>query len=356
MRLIHLGHAGPQVQDVQQRLADLDLSCADDTAGEFGEGTRGAVRSFQQARGLQADGIVGPDTWRSLLEAGYTLGDRMLYRTRPMMRGDDVRELQHRLNRLGFDCGPADGILGPDTVAAIVDFQVNAGLVPDGTAGPATLDTLRHLHREHQATPASDVRERHRLGARRRHRSMAGVPVLVDAAHGPEDPGFLSPHGTAEHEVTWAIANRLHGRLAALGARPILARGPGTTPTPRQRAVLANRERVDLILSIHCNGLVGSSVAAGVSASYFGTDSSVSVHGRMLADLAVERIAETAGTLNCRAHPSTTTLLRESRAVAVQVEVGFLTHPVEGERLARPDHQGVLAACLTHAVTTFLLA
>lgn len=356
MRLIHLGHAGLQVQDVQQRLADLGLSCAGDPAGEFGEDTRQAVRSFQQARGLQADGIVGPDTWRSLLEAGYTLGDRMLYRTRPMMRGDDVRELQHRLNRLGFDCGPADGILGPDTVAAIVDFQVNAGLVPDGTAGPATLDTLRHLHREHQSTPAPDVRQRHRLGARRRHRSMAGVPVLVDAAHGPEDPGFVSPHGTAEHEVTWAIANRLHGRLAALGARPILARGPGTTPTARQRALLANRERVDLILSIHCNGLVGSSVAAGVSASYFGTDASVSVHGRMLADLAVERIADTTGTPNCRSHPSTTTLLRESRAVAVQVEVGFLTHPEEGARLARPDHQGVLADCLTHAVTTFLLA
>src|SRR3712207_6890176 len=35
-----------------------------------------------------------------------------LFRSR-MMRGDDVRELQHRLNQLGFDAGAEDGIFGP---------------------------------------------------------------------------------------------------------------------------------------------------------------------------------------------------------------------------------------------------
>lgn len=354
MRIISHGQTGRSVQDVQRRLGDLGLSIDPDVPGEFGDGTRAAVRAFQQSRGLPADGIVGRDTWRSLVEASFSLGDRLLYLTRPMRRGDDVRDLQERLNRLGFDSGHVDGILGPDTRAAVVDFQANAGLVDDGTAGPATIGALRRLHRSHQAVPAAEVRERH-LTIPTGRTGLAGVPLLVDASRGPDDPGVCAPDGTPEHEVTWAIANRLHGRLAALGARPVLARGPATTPTTSRRAAQANREGVEAILSVHCNGLPGSTAARGVSASYFGSQSSASEHGRRLADLAVQRISDVTGTPNCRAHPSTSALLRESRAVAVIVEVGFLTHPEEGRLLVEPDHQGLLAACLADALSTWLL-
>lgn len=355
MRLIKLGHVGPQVRDVQRRLDEVGMPTTPDAPGEFGPATLDAVRSFQQSRGLVADGIVGPDTWRCLIEAGWSLGDRLLYLARPMQRGDDVQQLQDKLNRLGFDAGDTDGIFGPDTQAAVVDFQLNAGLHADGTAGPETLEALQRLHRAHQETPVADVRARHRLGRRRHLTTLAGVPILLDPAHGPGDPGFTSPDGVAEHEVTWAVAQRIQGRLAAQGARPILSRGPTTTPTTRQRTSLANREDVDVVLSLHCNGVGGSELARGVSAAYFGSGTSVSVHGRDLAELLVQRIADTTGTPNCRAHPSSTTILQEPRAVAVQVELGFLTHPEEGRLLADSRHQTDLAACITDAITTFLL-
>lgn len=354
MRVIQRGHTGPSVHDIQRRLDELGRVVAPDPPGEFAAGTYAAVRGFQQSRGLSADGIVGRDTWRSLVEAGYSLGDRLLYLTRPTRRGDDVRDLQERLNRLGFDTGQVDGIFGPETRDAVVDFQANAGLLDDGTAGPATIDALRRLHRSHQAVAASVVRERHqkRPGSRT---SVTGVPLLIDPAHGPENPGYQSMEGVAEHEVTWIIANRLHGRLAALGARPVLARGPATTPTTSQRAAQANRENVDAVVSLHCNGLPGSRAARGVSAAYFGHGSSVSEHGRRLAELSVQRISDVTGSPDCRAHPSTAALLRETRAVAVIVELGFLTHEHEGHLLADPDHQGVLAACLADAVGAYLL-
>lgn len=355
MRLIRHGQTGPDVHDVQQRLDALGLSYAPDPGGEYGQGTVDAVRTFQQRRGLPADGIVGPDTWRSLVEASFSLGDRMLYLAQPMLRGDDVRQLQERLNRLGFDSGHVDGILGSETVAAVTDFQANTGLVTDGVAGPATFAALTRLHRSHQAVPASDVRERHRLGQHERRRSLAGVPLLVDASGGPDEARWVSPDGVPEHVITWQVASRLHGRLAALGARPVLARGPGTTPPTNERAALANREDVAAIVSIHCNGLSGSNAARGVAAAYFGTPVSTSDHGRTLANLAVQRISDATGTPNCRAHPSTAGLLREARAVAAIVELGFLTHPDEGRLLADPDHQGRLAACLTDALITFLL-
>jgi peptidoglycan hydrolase-like protein with peptidoglycan-binding domain len=74
MIAIQSGSVGAEVEDVQRRLTALGLSCGADDAGRFGSATGEAVRTFQQQRGLQADGIVGPDTWRSLVAAGTGSG------------------------------------------------------------------------------------------------------------------------------------------------------------------------------------------------------------------------------------------------------------------------------------------
>lgn len=62
-----------------------------------------------------------------------------------MLRGDDVRELQTRLNQLGFDTGKVDAIFGPNTQAALMTFQRDAGISADGICGPATTLHLRRL-------------------------------------------------------------------------------------------------------------------------------------------------------------------------------------------------------------------
>lgn len=353
MEPITPGAAGPEVADVQRRLAELGLGTEDDEPGVFGPGTHHAVRTFQQRRGLTADGVVGRDTWLVLVGAGYTLGDRLLTNTRPMMRGDDVRELQRRLNRLGFDAGYDDGIYGPQTAAAVREFQLNVGLPDDGITGPDTVAALKALHRQHQEAPAFAVRERESLRGGGRP-SLAGARVLVDPARGPDDPGLEGPGGVHEQEITWAIANRLAGRLSVLGIRVVLSRGPGTTPTPSERAALANRAEVEAILSVALNGLP-SSEARGAAAYYFGQDRYVSERGRALARLAVDSVVVRTGTTDCRTHPSTSALLRESRAPAVIVEPGFLTHPEEGAALVRPDHHALLAGALADAVVSFLL-
>jgi N-acetylmuramoyl-L-alanine amidase len=350
--LISYGSVGPEVADVQQRLSGLGLSCDDDD-GVFGDATRAGVRTFQQRRGLSADGIVGPDTWRSLVAASFRLGDRMLYVTRPQLFGDDVRDLQRRLNRLGFDCGYDDGLYGSQTFDAVREFQLNVGLNVDGIAGPETIDLLLRLHRQHQEAPAFAVREREQL-RRGPLGTVAGVRIMIDPGHSHLDPGYRSPDGVPEHEVTWQLATLLEGRLAALGAHVVLARGPGTAPSPSERAALANEEDVEAILSIHCNGL-DSPEARGAAAYYYGTEGSMSDRGRLLAQLAVDLVCEAIGTPNCRTHPSATTLLRESRAPAVLVEPGFLTHPDEGRALTDPGYQREVAGALTEAMVRFLV-
>src|ERR1051326_4553305 len=108
MNTISLGARGDDVRDVQSRLAGLGYAIDAEEHGVFGATTQRAVREFQQRRQLIVDGLVGEDTWQELVEAARTLGDRVLYLRSPSYRGDDVRDLQGRLNLLGFDAGRED--------------------------------------------------------------------------------------------------------------------------------------------------------------------------------------------------------------------------------------------------------
>jgi peptidoglycan hydrolase-like protein with peptidoglycan-binding domain len=65
---VQAGSSGDVVIDLQRRLtlAGFDAGPAD---GEFGPRTADAVRAFQRAKGLAADGICGPKTWTALYAA-----------------------------------------------------------------------------------------------------------------------------------------------------------------------------------------------------------------------------------------------------------------------------------------------
>jgi N-acetylmuramoyl-L-alanine amidase len=351
MRLIRLGDAGAPVVDVQRRLSRaLGESLPD--SGTFDEATLQAVRRFQRERNLPADGIVGSETWRSLVESGYTLGSRMLWHSRRMMRGDDVRELQHRLNQLGFDAGAEDGIFGPLARAAVEEFQRNTGLGVDGIVGPATLAALRRLRRAHQSGGVG-IRAREREWLRGLSgRTLTGARILVDPSHGPGDPGHTGPSGTTEADVAWEVAARLHARLAARGAHVVLSRGPSTNPSGSERARLANDQGVDVTLSVGVNAL-GTPKASGASTYYFGAPHFVSEGGYRLAQLVQRRIVGSGWEPDCRVHPMTWSILRETRMPTVVTEPGFITSPRDEAWLADPARQDGLADALVEALGEF---
>jgi len=54
----------------------------------------------------------------------------------------DTTYVQQRLIALGYDPGPVDGYFGPQTEAAVKEFQRDNGLYPDGIVGPKTLGAL----------------------------------------------------------------------------------------------------------------------------------------------------------------------------------------------------------------------
>ncbi len=59
------------------------------------------------------------------------------------MRGPDVAEVQRRLRTWGYNPGPIDGIFGPKTLNAVIQFQTARRLKPDGIVGPITYAELQ---------------------------------------------------------------------------------------------------------------------------------------------------------------------------------------------------------------------
>ncbi len=59
--------------------------------------------------------------------------------------GPNVKLIQSLLNRIGYNAGPVDGGFGPQTQQAVIAFQRNNGLVPDGIVGPATWSVFERL-------------------------------------------------------------------------------------------------------------------------------------------------------------------------------------------------------------------
>jgi N-acetylmuramoyl-L-alanine amidase len=143
------GDTGEDVRRLQLRLGAAGfLPDSGIVLAIYCSGTAQAVASFQADRGLPPTGVCDDDTWHTLLEASWNLGDRVLMLRSPNLRGDDVAELQRLLSRLGFDCGRIDGIFGPLAATAIREFQENAGLDVDGVCRISTVETLRLLSRQ----------------------------------------------------------------------------------------------------------------------------------------------------------------------------------------------------------------
>lgn len=354
MQLMRRGDTGSAVAEVRGMLATIGLLNNTDsrTADVFDHATELAVRHFQQQRGLSVDGIVGSDTYMALTGAHWQLGDRVLAHVAGQpLTGDDVTRLQTQLIELGYPLRRADGIFGRSTAEALRGFQREYGLVADGICGPATLRALRQLHGRVVGGRPQLLRDM--VAVADSGPSLLGKRIVLDPGHGGDDKGVVAG-GVAEADIVWDLVSRLEGRLAALGVRTWLTRGPGNGATDAQRAELANQVGADVVLSLHVDGFA-SPLANGIAAYYYGAGESSSSIGERLADLAQRELVARTRLHDNRIHAKGWALLRLTRMPAVRIELGYLTSASDREKLCDPLFRDTAAEGLLVAVQRLYL-
>ena len=153
-KTLRKGDSNADVTLLQERLIALGyLTGTSD--GSYGDRTVAAVKAFQKANGLTADGVAGAAT-QKILFGGTAKAATVTATATPaptatttntiLRRGDTgtgVENLQRKLISLGYLKGTADGIYGTKTVDAVRAFQKANGLSADGVAGAQTQQALQ---------------------------------------------------------------------------------------------------------------------------------------------------------------------------------------------------------------------
>ena len=351
--MFRLGDEGPAVSQITGLLQRIGLLDGEVTPA-YDARVETAVRTFQQQRGLSVDGVVGPDTYRRLDEARWSLGDRILtHLPGNLMVGDDVYTLQQRLLELGFDTGRVDGYFGPQTAASLREFQRNIGLPPDGTCGPATLKALARLSPRAQGGAPNAMRAEERIRDAGPH--LGGKIMVIDPARAQNLPlEWATEHDAIVHD----LARRVVGRLSATGVQAYLTVPAGGTEVPDEndRAAFANRAGAHLLVSLSLDSSANPD-ACGVASYYFGAQAhgSHSTTGERFAGLVQREIIARTDLVDLRTHAKSWDLLRRTRMPAVRVEAGYVSNSGDRERLGDPGFRDVVAEAIVVAVQRFYL-
>ncbi len=252
---LQVGFKGSEeVRRLQKRLKELGYYSGS-VDGDFGLGTQKAVKEFQKANGLTADGKAGAKTLEKLYSdkavsykeahATPTLkpGEKPVTPTpRPTSTpdlskdyylqlgssGKRVTTLQNRLIQLGWLGGKATGTFDEGTEAAVKAFQKKTpGLYDDGVAGPDTLRALYAANAARSSSVAASSGETLELGSegdavralQKRLKELGYLSGSVDGSFGVATEAaviaFQRTNGlTADGKAGTATLNRLYSSSA----------------------------------------------------------------------------------------------------------------------------------------------
>jgi len=192
---------------------------------------------------------------------------------------------------------------------------------------------------------------------------VAGQRFIVDPGHGGEDPGKVSPAGIYEKDINLAVAKKLALLLSQGGAEVILTREDDKslsnnedTIRARKRADLAKRAELaaaveaDLFISLHCNSFPGGRWR-GAQTFYAPANAGSQKLAEAIQD---ELVAYLGNTSRKPKLDSASFLLKQVGIPIVNVEIGFLSNPVEEKLLQESSYQDKVAWSVYAGIVRFL--
>lgn len=191
-----------------------------------------------------------------------------------------------------------------------------------------------------------------------------GFSVIIDAGHGLPDGGAVGITGVVEQEINLKIAEKVREVLDAKGITVIMTRetqnGLSTKKSRtiremkiedmKKRMSIMKKSDADLFISIHMNSFPNSS-ASGLRVFYSQNFEEI----KPLAENIQSRMSDVTGTKGgiIKSADKSLFLMKNPPLPSILVECGFLSNPIEEEKLSSPEYQSRLAWAIADAIEKY---
>ena len=270
----------------------LDLSNKIQAAGyHFPENSiecRSLIELFLSDYNLEKS-ISKDNLWLELLNHGYSLGDRILNFSNPVLKGSDIEELQELLSRLGFYSEPINSEYTKELMKSVEAFQENRGLTIDGVVGLNTVTEIKKLIR-----PNLDNSLNEAIKAFKRPGSMLNVCIYVENIGEYKDQVVF-------YESLKELANKS-------GVKVSFASEAGETLTKENIISFVNKINPSVFLTFENN--------QQPTVDYFQGKHSISNIGKKIAEIISSKIDKSPNGKN-------NMLLKNTRAVSIIINGNF---------------------------------
>ena len=291
------------------------------------------------------------------MDAGYKIGDRLLYLKNPPFSGDDVRTLQLWLKTLGFYPDNENGIFCQKTHKALLEFQDNMNIDDDGIMGEQTLKHLTGLQRiitEKKTSNFPYIKHKKRSG-----RNSAGTIILdydpltgsTEDLQAGEDKGFLAERV----KICRSIIKFCREALTGYGFSVITSfnEKKSLNISLFDRISDSNDSRGDYLISVNLNYSTDRG-ANGCSCYYFKGLKSYSIRGFQLANNIQDRLVKDLDMVDCRVHGANYAILKNTEMVSVVVEPAFISNERQRKQIQDTKYQKRISEKISEAVKVFL--
>src|SRR5574344_545679 len=182
------------------------------------------------------------------------------------------------------------------------------------------------------------------------YKPLKNIKIAIDAGHGGTEYGAIGCSGVKEKDINLQIAKRLKKALKKRGATVIMARDNDIDMDLNDRVKKANDNDAMILLSIHANALNDNqdpNKISGTSVYYYYNQA------KPLAENILNSIVTEAETNNDKIHQESFALVRNTNALSVLIEVGYMINPEDNVKLETPKFQKKVAKGIADGIIQY---
>ncbi len=174
--------------------------------------------------------------------------------------------------------------------------------------------------------------------------------IIIDAGHGGRDPGSAGESEEGEKLYTLSLSHKIFRLLENESAiTPILTREADTYLTTEDRVAMANREQVDVFISLHANSFTDKNTRG--TETYYHNSNSIE-----LADILHEHIVKATGFPDRGVRQMDYKVIKETTMPAALLEIGYLSNKEEELIMTSEDMQNKVAASIVRGIKQYILS